>query len=80
VINYQLNLWIFELTNQLASSFFPPKENLITVFTRFQVQEFANGFTAIREMGFPTNAVADALFMFENDTDKALAHLLHGSS
>ncbi|KFK26953.1 hypothetical protein AALP_AA8G315000 [Arabis alpina] len=45
-----------------------------------KVQEFANGFTAIREMGFPTNAVADALFMFENDTEKALAHLLHGSS
>ncbi|CAN6976629.1 unnamed protein product [Brassica oleracea var. botrytis] len=33
-----------------------------------------------REMGFPTNAVADALFMFENDTEKALSHLLHGSS
>ncbi|VVB15809.1 unnamed protein product [Arabis nemorensis] len=45
-----------------------------------KVQEFANGFTAIREMGFPINAVADALFMFENDTEKALAHLLHGSS
>ncbi|KAF8116824.1 hypothetical protein N665_0014s0086 [Sinapis alba] len=45
-----------------------------------KVQEFANGFTAIREMGFPTNAVADALFMFENDTEKALSHLLHGSS
>ncbi|CAH2070132.1 unnamed protein product, partial [Thlaspi arvense] len=45
-----------------------------------KVQEFANGFTAIREMGFPTNAVADALFMFENDTEKALAHLLHGST
>lgn len=46
----------------------------------FQVQEFANGFTVIREMGFPTNAVAEALFMFDNDTDKALSHLLHGSS
>ncbi|KAG2299222.1 hypothetical protein Bca4012_010791 [Brassica carinata] len=45
-----------------------------------KVQEFATGFTAIREMGFPTNAVAEALFMFENDTDKALSHLLHGSS
>ncbi|KAL0710303.1 hypothetical protein Bca4012_017281 [Brassica carinata] len=45
-----------------------------------KVHEFANGFTAIREMGFPTNAVADALFMFENDTEKALSHLLHGSS
>ncbi|KAL1206670.1 hypothetical protein V5N11_027230 [Cardamine amara subsp. amara] len=45
-----------------------------------KVQEFANGFTAIREMGFPTNSVAEALFMFENDTEKALAHLLHGSS
>ncbi|CAN8244458.1 unnamed protein product [Cochlearia groenlandica] len=45
-----------------------------------KVHEFANGFSAIREMGFPTNAVAEALFMFENDTDKALAHLLHGSS
>lgn len=46
----------------------------------FQVQEFANGFAAMREMGFPTNAVAEALFMFDNDTDKALSHLLHGSS
>ncbi|XP_056857869.1 uncharacterized protein LOC130507183, partial [Raphanus sativus] len=45
-----------------------------------KVHEFANGFSAIREMGFPTNAVADALFMFENDTEKALSHLLHGSS
>ncbi|EOA13955.1 hypothetical protein CARUB_v10027076mg [Capsella rubella] len=45
-----------------------------------KVQEFANGFTAIREMGFPPNSVAEALFMFENDTEKALAHLLHGSS
>ncbi|CAN6813098.1 unnamed protein product, partial [Brassica oleracea] len=45
-----------------------------------KVQEFANGFTALREMGFPTNAVSDALFMFENDTEKALSHLLHGSS
>ncbi|KAJ4866186.1 CLP protease regulatory subunit X [Raphanus sativus] len=42
-----------------------------------KVHEFANGFSAIREMGFPTNAVADALFMFENDTEKALSHLLH---
>ena len=31
-------------------------------------------------MGFPTNAVAEALFMFDNDTDKALSHLLHRSS
>ncbi|KAF8114850.1 hypothetical protein N665_0033s0040 [Sinapis alba] len=45
-----------------------------------KVQEFANGFTAIQEMGFPTNAVAEALFMFDNDTDKALSHLLHASS
>ncbi|CAN7066577.1 unnamed protein product [Brassica rapa subsp. trilocularis] len=45
-----------------------------------KVQEFANGFAAMREMGFPTNAVAEALFMFDNDTDKALSHLLHGSS
>ncbi|KAJ0267199.1 hypothetical protein HA466_0010630 [Hirschfeldia incana] len=45
-----------------------------------KVQEFANGFTAIREMGFPTNDVAEALFMFDNDTDKASSHLLHGSS
>ncbi|KAH0906357.1 hypothetical protein HID58_038184 [Brassica napus] len=45
-----------------------------------KVQEFANGFAAMREMGFPTNAVAEALFMFDNDTDKALSHLLHRSS
>ncbi|XP_010521373.1 PREDICTED: uncharacterized protein LOC104800282 isoform X2 [Tarenaya hassleriana] len=45
-----------------------------------KVQEFAKGFTLLTEMGFPANAIAEALFMHENDTDKALAHLLHGSS
>ncbi|XP_010537124.1 PREDICTED: uncharacterized protein LOC104811935 isoform X2 [Tarenaya hassleriana] len=45
-----------------------------------KVEEFVKGFTLLREMGFLTSSVAEALFMFENDTDKALANLLHGSS
>ena len=46
----------------------------------FQVPEFANGYNLLREMGFPSKSVAEALIMHENDTDKALAHLLNGSS
>ncbi|KAK4431385.1 hypothetical protein Salat_0900600 [Sesamum alatum] len=45
-----------------------------------KVKEFANGFTLLREMGFSSNNVAEALFMYDNDTDKALAHFLNSTS
>ncbi|GFP81059.1 hypothetical protein PHJA_000249200 [Phtheirospermum japonicum] len=45
-----------------------------------KVKEFANGFTLLREMGFSSNNVAEALMMYDNDTDKALAHFLNNSS
>ncbi|KAK7351028.1 hypothetical protein VNO77_10158 [Canavalia gladiata] len=45
-----------------------------------KVQEFVNGYTLLHEMGFSSNSVAKALVMHENDTDKALAHFLNGSS
>ncbi|KAK7282624.1 hypothetical protein RIF29_11551 [Crotalaria pallida] len=45
-----------------------------------KIQEFVNGYTLMREMGFSPNSVAEALFMHDNDTDKALAHFLNGSS
>ncbi|XP_027338901.1 uncharacterized protein LOC113852741 [Abrus precatorius] len=45
-----------------------------------KVQEFVNGYTLLREMGFSSNSVAEALVMHDNDTDKALAHFLSGSS
>lgn len=45
-----------------------------------KVREFVNAFTLLREMGFPSNSVGEALLMFDNDTDKALAHFLNSSS
>ncbi|XP_028806780.1 uncharacterized protein LOC114761552 [Neltuma alba] len=45
-----------------------------------KVQEFVNGYNLLREMGFATSTVAEALIMNENDTDKALAHCLNGPS
>ncbi|KAL3837734.1 hypothetical protein ACJIZ3_022325 [Penstemon smallii] len=45
-----------------------------------KVKEFANGYTLLREMGFSSNNVGEALLMHDNDTDKALAHLLNGTS
>ncbi|KAJ6418741.1 hypothetical protein OIU84_002006 [Salix udensis] len=44
-----------------------------------KVQEFVTGYTLLREMGFSSNSVAEALLRYENDTDKALAHLLNSS-
>lgn len=44
-----------------------------------KVQEFVSGYTLLREMGFSSNSVAEALLMYDNDADKALAHFL-GSS
>ncbi|TYI66139.1 hypothetical protein E1A91_D09G204800v1 [Gossypium mustelinum] len=44
------------------------------------VREFVNGYNLLREMGFSANNVADALLVYDNDTDKALAHFLNSSS
>lgn len=46
----------------------------------FQVKEFANGYTLLREMGFSSNSVVEALLMYDNDTDKAVAHFLNSST
>ncbi|KAH7557745.1 hypothetical protein ACOSP7_027615 [Xanthoceras sorbifolium] len=45
-----------------------------------KVQEFANGFSSLREMGFSSSNVSEALFMYDNDTEKALAHCLGSAS
>ncbi|KAI4337932.1 hypothetical protein L6164_016294 [Bauhinia variegata] len=45
-----------------------------------KVREFVNNYTLLREMGFSSSSVAEALIMYDNDTDKALAHFLNGSS
>ncbi|KAL8544175.1 hypothetical protein ACS0TY_004638 [Phlomoides rotata] len=45
-----------------------------------KVKEFAKGFTLLREMGFSSNNVAEVLLMYDNDTDKALAHFLNNAS
>ncbi|XP_020217880.1 uncharacterized protein LOC109801264 isoform X2 [Cajanus cajan] len=45
-----------------------------------KIQEFVNGYNLLREMGFSSNSVAEALVTNDNHTDKALAHLLNGSS
>ncbi|KAK6250692.1 hypothetical protein QQP08_009287 [Theobroma cacao] len=45
-----------------------------------KVREFVHSYNLLREMGFSSNNVAEALLMYENDTDKALAHFLNNSS
>uniref|UniRef100_A0A5B6ZLW0 Putative Ubiquitin-associated 1 n=1 Tax=Davidia involucrata TaxID=16924 RepID=A0A5B6ZLW0_DAVIN len=45
-----------------------------------KVREFVNGYTLLREMGFSSTNVGEALLMYENDTDKAIAHFLNSSS
>ncbi|KAM7267231.1 hypothetical protein ACFE04_009397 [Oxalis oulophora] len=45
-----------------------------------KVQEFATGFALLREMGFSSNKVAEALIMYDNDTDRAIAYFLGGGS
>ncbi|XWS50418.1 hypothetical protein CRYUN_Cryun12cG0086000 [Craigia yunnanensis] len=45
-----------------------------------KVREFVNGYNLLREMGFSSNSVAEALLMYDNDTDKAIAHFLNSSS
>lgn len=45
-----------------------------------KVQDFVKGFSLLQEMGFSSNNVAEVLFMYDNDTDKALGHFLGNSS
>ncbi|CAK9310755.1 unnamed protein product [Citrullus colocynthis] len=45
-----------------------------------KVQEFVKGYTLLREMGFSSIKVVEALLMYDNDTDKAVAHFLGGTS
>ncbi|KAE8077827.1 hypothetical protein FH972_016352 [Carpinus fangiana] len=45
-----------------------------------KVREFVNAYTLLREMGFSSNNVAEALVTYDNDTDKALAHFLNSPS
>ncbi|XP_061953398.1 uncharacterized protein LOC133675880 [Populus nigra] len=44
-----------------------------------KVQEFVNGYALLQEMGFPSNKVAEALLMYDNNTEEALAHFLNSS-
>ncbi|KAG5600712.1 hypothetical protein H5410_032082 [Solanum commersonii] len=45
-----------------------------------KVTEFADGYTNLKEMGFSSNSAADALLMNDNDTNKAIQHLLNNPS
>ncbi|PON50073.1 UBA-like [Parasponia andersonii] len=45
-----------------------------------KVQHFVSGYNLLREMGFPPKSVTEALIMYENDTDKAIAHFLNSPS
>ncbi|RWR80250.1 Ubiquitin-associated 1 [Cinnamomum micranthum f. kanehirae] len=45
-----------------------------------KVREFVNAYNLLREMGFSSKNVAEVLAMYDNDTDKALAHFLNSSS
>ncbi|XP_010261470.1 PREDICTED: uncharacterized protein LOC104600297 isoform X2 [Nelumbo nucifera] len=44
------------------------------------VREFVNGYNLLSEMGFSSNSVVEALAMYDNDTEKALAHFLNNPS
>ncbi|KAF6172962.1 hypothetical protein GIB67_006338 [Kingdonia uniflora] len=44
-----------------------------------KVREFVNAYNVLREMGFQSNNVTEALAMYDNDTDKALAYFLNSS-
>ncbi|KAJ0043545.1 hypothetical protein Pint_17633 [Pistacia integerrima] len=45
-----------------------------------KIRDFVNGYTLLREMGFSPSSVAEVLLMYDNDTDKAVAHFLNNSS
>ncbi|RRT56849.1 hypothetical protein B296_00040406, partial [Ensete ventricosum] len=42
-----------------------------------KVREFVKGYNILREMGFSSKNVAEALAIYDNDTDKAVAHFLN---
>ncbi|KAL5718822.1 hypothetical protein ACHQM5_011688 [Ranunculus cassubicifolius] len=45
-----------------------------------KVREFVDGYNLLREMGFSSSKVAEALAMYDNDTDKALAYFLNSAT
>ncbi|KAK8938910.1 hypothetical protein KSP39_PZI011149 [Platanthera zijinensis] len=45
-----------------------------------KVREFVRGYNLLREMGFASKNVAEVLAMYDNDTDRAIAHFLNSSS
>jgi len=45
-----------------------------------KVREFVTSYNQLREMGFPSHTVSGVLAMYDNDRDKALAHLLSNMS
>ncbi|CAH9116159.1 unnamed protein product [Cuscuta epithymum] len=45
-----------------------------------KVREFEDHYNRLRDMGFSSNSVGEALLMFDNDTEKALAYLLNSTS
>ncbi|XP_047339995.1 uncharacterized protein LOC124943540 [Impatiens glandulifera] len=45
-----------------------------------KVKEFVNGYKMLREMGFSSKNVAEALILYENDPEKSLAHFLNSAS
>ncbi|KAF8044106.1 hypothetical protein BT93_A2171 [Corymbia citriodora subsp. variegata] len=45
-----------------------------------KVREFVNGYTRLREMGFSSSSIAEALVKNYNNMDEALAYFLNGSS
>lgn len=74
----QLRTAVFMTLVLFVSVFFLTKKFYYIFLCK--VREFANGYTLLREMGFSSNSVAEALLMYDNDTDKAVAHFLNGSS
>ncbi|CAL9080678.1 unnamed protein product [Musa textilis] len=44
-----------------------------------KVREFVKGYNILREMGFSSKNVAEALAIYDNDADKAVAHFLNTS-
>ncbi|KAF6141212.1 hypothetical protein GIB67_024296 [Kingdonia uniflora] len=45
-----------------------------------KVHEFVIAYNVLREMGFQSNNIVEALAMYDNDTDTTLAYFLNSSS
>ncbi|XP_078431800.1 ubiquitin-associated/translation elongation factor EF1B protein isoform X2 [Wolffia australiana] len=45
-----------------------------------KVREFVRGYNLLREMGFSSKNITEALVMYDNDADKAVAHFLNSTS